>query len=43
MNIVNNIIGGEYEILGTPDDEFNARVGYSLPGGKNNCFVIRKK
>ena len=42
-NIVNNIIGGEYEILGTPDDEFNARVGYSLPGGKNNCFVIRKK
>jgi cephalosporin hydroxylase len=42
-NIVNNIIGEQYEIIGTPDDEFKARVGYSLPGGKNNCFVIRKK
>jgi predicted O-methyltransferase YrrM len=42
-NIVNNIVGEEYEILGTPDDEFNARVSYSLPGGKNNCFVMRKK
>jgi len=42
-NIVNNIIGKEYEILGSPDDEFKAKVGYSFPGGKNNCFVIKKK
>jgi predicted O-methyltransferase YrrM len=42
-HIVNDIIGDSYEIIGTPDDEFKARVSYSLPGGKNNCFVIRKK
>lgn len=42
-NIVNNIIGEEYDILGTPNDQFGARVGYPLPGGKNNCFVLRKK
>jgi predicted O-methyltransferase YrrM len=42
-HIVNNIIGNSYEIIGSPEDEFKARVSYSLPGGKNNCFVIRKK
>jgi len=41
-NIVENMIGEEYEVIGTLEDKFGARGGYVLPGGKNNCFVIKK-